>query len=176
MLPPAGKGSSGSNGSTKRPSPDADSDSPDRGSMPMQYFQQQMVMFKERMHMFQKNNSPDAKKQNKLPVPDQELLKIHVNQADLPLSLRTTSALEDNKPEAEPPLSNDAAPEPGGSETIEDEAFNILRNRAGPNAKPSMSPAGATKATKGMKRPAAKTMVENMMQYHVPLPDAKWEG
>ena len=184
MLPPAGKGSSGSIGSTKRPSPDADSDSPDRGSMPMQYFQQQMVMFKECMHMFQKNSSPDAKKQNKLPAPDQEPLKIHVNQADLPLRLRTTSALEDKKPEAEPPLSNDAAPQPGGSEAIEAEAFNILRNRAackakakaGPNAKPSMSPAGATKATKGMKRPAAKTMVENMIEYHVPMPDAKWEG
>ena len=134
--------------------------------------------------MFQKNSSPDAKKQNKLPAPDQEPLKIHVNQADLPLRLRTTSALEDKKPEADPPLSNDAAPQPGGSEAIEAEAFNILRNRAackakakaGPNAKPSMSPAGATKATKGMKRPAAKTMVENMIEYHVPMPDAKWEG
>ena len=101
-----------------------------------------------------------------------------------PGRLETTSALEDKKPEAEPPLSNDAAPQPGGSEAIEAEAFNILRNRAackakakaGPNAKPSMSPAGATKATKGMKRPAAKTTVENMIEYHVPMPDAKWEG
>ena len=75
--------------------------------------------------MFQKNSSPDAKKQNKLPAPDQEPLKIHVNQADLPLRLRTTSALEDKKPEA---------------------AACKAKAKAGPNAKPSMSPAGATRA------------------------------
>ena len=90
--------------------------------------------------MFQKNSSPDAKKQNKLPAPDQEPLKIHVNQADLPLRLRTTSALEDKKPEAEPPLSNDAAPQPGGSEAIEAEAFNILRNGLHARQRPRLVP------------------------------------
>ena len=118
-------------------------------------------------------------------VPEEQLSRCQeAKQASCARSRAIENPCEPGRLEAEPPLSNDAAPQPGGSEAIEDEAFNILHNRAackakakaGPNAKPSMSPAGATKATKGMKRPAAKTMVENLDEYHVPLPDAKWEG